>query len=135
LFTEAQDQARRDGAALVNALAKLTSLAGSPNAEQAGNKPDVTTIAFSCVITPNFAHIYVHFRQLRLDGELEWHMAKVSGYQTDEGEDVRRLRRDIHNILDWEVLERIKDIKKLLDRARSNGSVEILSPASKKRKN
>jgi len=62
-------------------------------------------------------------------------MAKVSGYQTDERDDVRRLRRDIHNILDWGVLERIKDIKKLLDRAKSNGPVEILPPVSKKRKN
>lgn len=62
-------------------------------------------------------------------------MAKVSGYQTDENEDVSRLRRDIHNILDWGVLKRIKDIKIFLDRVRSNGPVEILSPVSKKRKN
>jgi len=135
LFAEAHDQARRGGAALVNALAKLTSLAESLKAEQAGSKPDIRTIAFSCVITPNFAHIYVHFRQLRLDGEPEWYMAKVSGYQTDESDDVRRLRRDIHNILDWGVLERIKDIKEFLDRVKSNGLVEILSPVSKKRKN
>jgi hypothetical protein len=130
LFSEAQDQARRGGAALVNALTKLTSLAGSPGGEEAGSKPNATTMAFSCVITPNFAHIYVHFRQLHADGKPEWFMAKVSGYQTDENEDVSRLRRDIHNILDWGVLKRIKDIKKMLDDVRVNWAVEMLSPVS-----
>jgi hypothetical protein len=62
-------------------------------------------------------------------------MAKVSGYQTDENDDIRRLRRDIHNILDWGVLERIKDIKKILDRVKSSGPMEILPPVLKKRKN
>lgn len=70
LFSEAQDQARRGGATLVNALTKLASLARSPSAEEAGSKPDATIMAFSCVITPNFAHIYVHFRQLRPDENL-----------------------------------------------------------------
>jgi hypothetical protein len=134
LFSEAQDQARRGGAALVNAMAKLSSMAGSLGADEAERKPDSLTMAFSCVISPNLAHIYVHFRQLSQDGKPEWYMAKVSGYQTDENEDVERLRRDIHNILDWGVLKRIKDIKKMFDDVRRNGAVGLLSPVSKKRK-
>ena len=134
LFSEAQDQARRGGAALVNAVARLSSLSGSSNSEQAGRKPDPSTMAFSCVISPNLAHIYVHFRQLCQDGKPERYMAKVSGYQTDENEDVERLRRDIHNILDWGVLTRIKDIKRMFDDIRRKGSLELLLPQSKKRK-
>jgi hypothetical protein len=132
LFSEAKNQARRDGAALVNGLSKLTSLAGSST--EMATKPDQDTMVFSCVISPDFAHIYVHFRQLHQNGKPDWYMAKVSGYQTDESDDVASLRRDIHNILDWGVLRRSKDIKKLLDDVRWNGPVELLSPVSKKRK-
>jgi hypothetical protein len=93
-------------------------------------------MAFSYFMSPNIAHIYIyaHFRQLRQDGQPEWYMAEISGFQTDENEDVARLRGDFHNTLDWGILERIKEIKKVFDDVRRNGAVELLSPLSKERR-
>ena len=54
---------RKGGAALVKAMTNLTSLAGLSGVGEVINKPDSTTLAFSCIIGPIVAHIYVHFCQ------------------------------------------------------------------------
>ena len=94
----------------MKAMTNLTLLAGLPGVREIINKPDSTTMASSCYHESN--RCYVHFRQLSLDGKPGWYLAKVLRYLMDEEE---RLRRDIHNILNWGVLKRINDIRKFLD--------------------
>lgn len=74
-FSGAQDSARRGGTALMIALTKLTSLAESPSAEASG-KPEITSISFSCVMSPQFAHIYVRCHKTNPEGSSGWYMAK-----------------------------------------------------------
>jgi hypothetical protein len=130
---DARCQARRGGAALVYARRQFNGLAScSPES----NGPDWSSFVFSCTINPDTAYIYVHWCE-REDDQLSWHMSKISAHLLDEEEDIKALRRNIDNILDWGVLNRVQEIKSVLQKIREQRlGLSNMSTAStnKKRK-
>ncbi|KAH0558407.1 hypothetical protein GP486_004936 [Trichoglossum hirsutum] len=139
VMEEAQRRVRRGGAVLVNARRQLNALAGClPES----NGPDWSSFVFSCALVPDLAHIYVHWCG-RENDRLSWYMSKVSGHQLDDESDVKILRRNIGNILDWGVLNRVQEIKSVLrkiyaqqeeEEELESSNVPIASPSRKRRK-
>jgi hypothetical protein len=131
---EARYQARRGGAALVNARRQLNALANCSDS----NGPDWNSFVFSCVLDPNVAYIHVHWCERKND-QLSWYMSKVSGHLVDEEYDIKILRRNIDNILDWGVLNRVQEIKGVLQKIYAqeepeSSDVPTASPNKRKRK-
>ena len=130
---DAQNQACRGGSAVVNANRELRSIAGTLTDDAEG--PDTKSFIFSCTITPDLAQIWVHWY---LDGgdSPAHHMSKVSNHALDDREQIKLLRRNLDNILDWGVLIRADEVKTLLATIYKNdpGSFNENSSPSKKSK-
>ena len=101
---KAEHQAIRDGAVLVNARMRLNE-ALKPEDWVLPVGPDTESFVFSCAWTPDIARIYVNWYEKLEDGGL-FHMHKIgNSYNMDAVDDIKKLRHDIHNILDWGLLE------------------------------
>ena len=102
---EAEHQAMRDGAVLVNARMKLNAeLQPASYVRPVG--PDLESFVFSCVWTPNLATLFCNWFEKLANGEDIFHMTKVrSSYTMDRGDDIKDLSHDLHNILDWGLLK------------------------------
>ena len=101
---KAEHQATRDGAVLVNARMKLNRVLEAEDWVMPVG-PDKDSFVFSCAWTPDIAKLYVNWYEKLEDGGI-FHMHKITdSYRMDVGNDIRRLRHDIHNILDWGLLE------------------------------
>ena len=112
---KAEHQAMRDGATLVNARRKLNQ-ALEPDGWVSPAGADMDSFIFSCAWTPNLATIFVNWYEKTSDGEEIFHMKRVtSTYRMNEKDDIKRMRHDIHNILDWGVLEHKQKAQKVWD--------------------
>ena len=104
----AKDQARRDGAAMVHsrrkAIERIRFRDISPD------DLDLASIAFSCVINTEAAHVHIHWAE-EAEGKTDWLMAVAKRYHLEEDDDIRNLRRTLHNILDWGLSERLTLVK------------------------
>ena len=102
---KAEHQAIRDGAVLVNARMKLNEVLKPEKDLTVG--PDTDSFVFSCAWTPDIARIYVNWYERRGEGSRGlFHMHKIGGtYTMDRPDDIKKLRHDIHNILDWGLLD------------------------------
>ena len=102
---KAEHQAIRDGAVLVNARMKLNEVLKPEKVLAVG--PDTDSFVFSCAWTPDIARIYVNWYEKREEGSRGlFHMHKIGGtYTMDRPDDIKKLRHDIHNILDWGLLD------------------------------
>ena len=102
---KAEHQAIRDGAVLVNARMKLNEVLHPEKVIPVG--PDIDSFVFSCAWTPDIARIYVNWYEKREEGNRGlFHMHKIGGtYTMDRPDDIKKLRHDIHNILDWGLLD------------------------------
>lgn len=102
---KAEHQAIRDGAVLVNARMKLNEVLKPEKDLPVG--PDTDSFVFSCAWTPDIARIYVNWYEKREKGSRGlFHMHKIGGtYTMDRPDDIKNLRHDIHNILDWGLLD------------------------------
>lgn len=99
-IAEAENQAIRSGAALVESRRQLKALARKPGeVEPVG--VDTDCIAFSCSWVPQLANIHVHWHELTAEGYSIWHMNWVEGYRFSKDAEMRKFRHDVHNILDW----------------------------------
>lgn len=117
----AENQAIRDGAVLLNARVKLIntikgsaeptfppstsppSSLGFEKSDQADN--EVELFVFSCAMTPDLARLSVHWFERLDDGREIFHMQPVQSYLLDQEEDLSRYRKDVHNVIDWGLLE------------------------------
>jgi hypothetical protein len=63
-------------------------------------------------------------------------MSRVSAHLLDEEEDIKVLRRNIDNILDWGVLNRLQEIKGVLQKicAQELESSNVLTASPNKRR-
>ncbi|KAM0796488.1 hypothetical protein BDR22DRAFT_893174 [Usnea florida] len=137
---EAENQAIRSGAALVEARRQLENNA-RPVGETENEGIDMNSFAFSCCWVPQYANIFVHWYELRkeeppidpFDGPTNeaagnndateqsdtyssiWHMNLVQGYSFGREEDMKEFRRDIDNILDWGVSPERKEALRVLE--------------------
>ena len=138
---EAQDavnQACRGGAALVLARMMFDSKAKpvATNTAKAKGKPglkdsinpdntasaDPSSIAFSIVLTPMFAYIYVHWAEHRVNDATIFHMNLVKGHllHMPGGSAIHEFRRDLCSILDWGLLKRKQEVKAVMASIASN---------------
>lgn len=97
---EAENQAIRSGAALVNARRLLEQMIpGVPQPVIGG--PDPASWVFSCAWVPRMAEIFVHWLEFNSKGEPIYHMNLIQSYMMSRAEELQAFRRAIHNILDW----------------------------------
>jgi len=102
----AENQGIRSGGTLVNAKRLLAEKAGRLGIEDEG--PDCDSIAFSCAWVPQMANVFVHWHEMTADGESIYHMNKIRGYLMSDGDHVSDFRKDIHNILEYGLLDSYK---------------------------
>lgn len=127
-FEEAINQACTGGAALVQAHRKLKELADPPkpkpkDATKATHIPtndepyaDASTIAFSMALSPTNAIIYVHWAEVKSNDRVIYHMHPVGGWSIVLDINMKKCRAAVNNVLDWGLVERKKDIKRLLNK-------------------
>ncbi|KFY89252.1 hypothetical protein V500_05837 [Pseudogymnoascus sp. VKM F-4518 (FW-2643)] len=130
-------QARRGGVAIVNARRQIHA---STIPDYDYSTPDLATIAFSCAMTSELAYIAVHWCQ-RVDDNDCWYMAIVKRFFMEEDDHIQMLRRYLHNIIDWGLLERRNSIQEELrvleerwQIARPQGQEAQQGPVSKRRR-
>ncbi|KFY24835.1 hypothetical protein V491_01999 [Pseudogymnoascus sp. VKM F-3775] len=108
----AKDQARRDGAAMVYSRRK--AMARIPLTSESHNYLDLASMAFTCVINTEAAHLHIHWAE-EAEGKIDWLMAVVKRYHLEEDDNIRDLRRALHNILDWGLSDRLALVKSQVD--------------------
>ena len=103
---DAMNQASRGGAVLTNSMHILKQKAGF---KELADEYDFGSFAFSLVLDPFSARIYVHWRELRVENYksvVYHHMHFIDGYILESKESIDKLRIAVKNILDWGVGER-----------------------------
>ena len=126
---EAVTQGCRAGAAMVSVIRKLHALVDT----EIRHGVDDTSFAFSICLTPDQAQLSLHWAEA-VQGTVTFYMQKIEKYDLDEKDDVKELRRDLDNILDWGILERKQAICKILDAIKAQTPPGASGPAGKKRK-
>ena len=103
-IVKAEHQAMRDSAVLVNARRKLNQTL-KPADWISPEGADMDSFVFSCAWTPDIARIFVNWCEKLPDGQEIFHMTKLGrSYTMDHKEDIKQMRHDVHNILDWGLL-------------------------------
>ena len=104
-IVKAEHQAMRDGAVLVHARMKLNQVL-KPEGWVVPVGADMDSFIFSCAWTPDIARIFVNWYEKHPDGNGIFHMTRVgSSYRMDHKDDIKQMRHDVHNILDWGLLK------------------------------
>ena len=100
-IVKAEHQAMRDGATLVNARRKLNHALESEGWDSPVGA-DLDSFVFTCAWTPYMAEIFVNWYEKLPDGEQVFHMTTIGDqYRMKNPDDLKKLRHDIENILDW----------------------------------
>ena len=103
----------------ITADAMTNSIARGPQTnetEQEDLGADTSSYAFTCSWVPQLANIHVHWCERRPGGSEIYHMNLLRGYLMSDNGHVSDFRKDVHNILDWGVSSRRKEILKQLER-------------------
>ncbi|KAI9854871.1 MAG: hypothetical protein M1813_000647 [Trichoglossum hirsutum] len=107
---DAQNQAMRTGAALVNARVDLCELA-SPLATPSSSDACV----FSATIDSYTATTYIHWCATDESGNRNFHMNSLSDFILGRQVDIWRLQREIDNIMEWGLGRRLARTRAILD--------------------
>ena len=76
-------------------------------------KADVDSVAVSLPLVPSLAHLYVHWAEITsTETNVVYHISLVKPYALLIDADLKGLRYDMSNILDWGTLARKEEIKK-----------------------
>ena len=111
---EAANQACRGGASIINASQGLLREIGEPRVSGFG--PDTRTFMFSATISPAVMEIWVHWAEYRGKEHTLFHMHKLRSHALGDHNTPGKLRKIVHNILDWGCGERFEGIKKIYDK-------------------
>lgn len=106
--TDAENQARRGGASLVNAARILHDRIGMRDVAGA----DYRTFVFSATVTPDFMAIWVHWAEVTTEGTM-FHMNRLTQKFLNEAKDLMELRAILHNILEWGCIGRSAQLEEL----------------------
>ena len=109
---EAEIQACRDGAAMVTAVRELNKIA-KPETKDAG--ADMNSFVFTLTMVPAHAHLYVHWAEIESGKPTVYHMHFLHAYSLQMESTYPLLRRDLNNILDWGLSDRLKELKETLN--------------------
>lgn len=108
---EAENQACRGGATLVNAARMLKAIVGL---EQSTIGADPASFLFSVTMSPNTLDIWVHW--CHFDGREErFHMNNVASWTLKRPNTLWEIRQMLHNILEWGANNRYAKRKALHD--------------------
>ena len=120
---EAQLQATRSGAAIVNAMRDFKKEAGQLTKE---NEEDIGSFAFTMAMNPSEARVYAHWAEMGTDGLMVFHQHMINSFYLVEGKNAPGARRAVNNILDWGVKDRKEYIRGLISkiRAKQEGATE-----------
>ena len=110
---EATNQACRGGATIINASQCLLREIGERRIPDFG--PDEHTFIFSATVSPNLMEIWVHWAEYRGEQHTVFHMHKLRAHALDD-DNPGKLRKIIHNILDWGCGQRFEGIKEIYDK-------------------
>ena len=77
---------------------------------------DTSSFAFTCSWVPQMANLHVHWCERRPGGSEVYHMNLLRGYLMSDNDHLSNFRKDVHNILDYGVSTKRKDILKQLER-------------------
>jgi len=109
---DAQNQAMRSGAALVNARLNLLLRIGELP------PPPTETCVFSCTVDTYTANIHVHWCEVdQTIGTRSFYMNAVSDVMLKRPDEVWRLRREIENIMDWGLEVRLESTREAVSLA------------------
>ena len=109
---EAENQACRGGAALVNAARQLLERIGARDAEATG--PDQQTFVYSATLSPGLMDIWVHWAEIRTMAHRPvFHMHRLDSISLHGYGAAGKLRKITHNILDWGCVDRSPQIQKV----------------------
>ncbi|MCJ1259364.1 hypothetical protein MMC24_007201 [Lignoscripta atroalba] len=128
----AVNQAAKDGAAMVHARMKLNALAGITHDREG---PDLNSFVFSCCAIPSLANIYINWCERKSDGKLYYRMNRIEGYRMESRKDIETFRCHLNNILDWGLLTRMNEIRKVLDQIWAGVQAGTILPQTSPRKN
>ena len=106
--TDAENQARRGGATLVNAARILYDRISMEDVTGA----DERTFIFPTIVTPAFVAIWVHWAEILKEGTV-FHMDRLTQKCVSEPEGLTELRIICHNILEWGCIGRFKQLEDL----------------------
>ena len=111
---EAANQACRGGASIINASQGLLKAIGEPTVSDSG--PDSRSFMFSATVSPTVMEIWVHWAEYREKEHALFHMHRLRAFALNDVDAAPKLRKIIHNILDWGCGERFEGIKKIYDK-------------------
>ena len=77
---------------------------------------DPSSFAFTCSWVPQMANLHVHWCERRTGGSEFYHMNLLRGYLMSDNDHLSHFRKDVHNILDYGVSTKRKEILKQLER-------------------
>lgn len=126
----AENQACRAGAALVRSHRQLYEYSGtilapvvptqaersvntSESSQQTPARLPYPAVAFSLCLIPQHASLWIHWAEGEAEGTT-YHMHRLHAYILTASDAAKQLRHDIHNILDWGVLNWKAEVKYLL---------------------
>ena len=95
---EAENQARRGGASLVNAMRQLLAKIGEPYMTRDG--VDDRNFIFSATLSPGLIGIWVHWVEL-INGRHTFHMSRLTSLASDNEHQIPEIRKIINNIMSW----------------------------------
>jgi len=113
-------QLRRGSSAAISALEQLYDKATDPKAVTpvTVNERATRSMMFGYTMTPEAATLYLHWVG-GSGNNRKYYTHDLRGYHMREEEQIKMLRRDFHNILDWGVFQRRKQLRDLHDALRS----------------
>ncbi|KAL2056814.1 hypothetical protein ABVK25_003209 [Lepraria finkii] len=104
-------QRARVGAALVNATRGLLKASGA-SIDTPG--ADLKSNVFSIALVPTCANLYIHWAEVIKDGQMRFYIYLGGTYTLRDDEELKKLRHNVNNVLDWISLTRKDRLKKLL---------------------
>lgn len=132
-MAEAENQACRGGATLVNASRELLKMIGDVEAPGADNR----TFVFSCTMSPKLVQVWVHWAEINDKQDCDFHMNLVASKSLDDEDSLVQSRRILHNILDWGCVSRsiqLQDFYEKLYRYEREHLTKLREASPKKRK-
>ena len=109
---EADLQACRSGAAMVNGIRELYKEAGR---EKKDAGADEDSFAFTLALIPQFANLYVHWAEVAPGSQTIYHMHQINTYSLKIATHYQDIRHDLNNILDWGLDKRLNQLKDIVD--------------------
>ena len=95
-------------------------------------KPNKKSMSFTLALTPDLAKMNVHWAEETGPTAQTWHQAELRTYRMDMLDDIRQLRLNLDNILDWGCGSRLKKITEQAERVAAKRAT-MNSPQKKAR--